>query len=455
MSHKIKIFLLGVLKMGVILPAALMTTTTAQAATAPNGRIAYVAQGPSTIPFGPTEQKDIWVMNPDGTGAVNLTDTSDVDEFSPVWSPDGSRIAFISNSFTRTLSVMNADGSGRIEIVSGALDPSWGPDGTQIAVMKERDGLSAAVVIVNLSTLTETVVSEHATMEPVWSPDGSKIAFVDVRPETYPDLITNEPIMGSQHEIVVTNVDGSGEVVVSAGEPGSERASYLEEDRAPAWSPDGSKIVFMSQAQNPSCCGAWQIWAMNADGSGISNLTADDAVNDLFPVWSPDGTQILFQRPSGAGYDLFTMPAPTSLPIVPIAIAQLAVTPLAVTGAAVALTSSGNAFDANWGAESTVAPMPTLTVTVTGRGQVTSWPTGINCGFDCEEAYDAGTRVTLRATAQRGAIFVGWGGVCTGRRPICTITLKEAKTVTATFKRKEIQWPSSAQNGRMMDMGDQ
>ncbi len=435
MPYKFRISLLSVLKMGAILPAALMTTTPAQAATAPNGRIAYVAQGPSTIPFGPTEQQDIWVMNPDGTGAVNLTNTSDVDEFSPVWSPDGSRIAFISNSFTRTLSVMNADGSGRTEIISGALDPSWGPDGTQIAVMKERENLPAAIVIINLSTLTETVVSEHATMEPVWSPDGSKIAFVDVRPETYLDPTTAQPIEGYQHEIVVTNVDGSGEVVVSAGEPGSERASNLEEDRAPAWSPDGSKIVFMSQAQNPSCCGAWQIWAINADGSGIINLTADENINDLFPVWSPDGTQILFQRPSGAGYDLFTMPAPTSLPITPAAIGIQALTPMAVTGAALALTSSGNAFDANWGAESTVIPLPKLTVKVTGRGRVVSRPDGINCGSDCEESYDIGTKVKLHVIANRGAKFIGWGGACTGHRPICTITMEDAKSVTATFKR--------------------
>lgn len=434
MSQRYKISVVSTLTVGVIVLAAL-TTAPVLAAIAPNGRIAYVARGPSTIPFGPTEQQDIWVMNPDGTGAVNLTDTSGIDEFSPVWSPDGSRIAFISDSFTRTLSVMNANGSGRTEIVSGALDPSWGPDGSQIAVMKEREGLSAAVVIVDLGTLTETVVTEHATMEPVWSPDGSKIAFVDVRPETYPDPITGEPVEGFQHEIVVANVDGSAEVVVSAGEPGSERALYLEEDRAPAWSPDGSKIVFMSQSQIPACCGAWQIWAVNADGSAPTNLTADEAVNDLFPVWSPDGTQILFQRASGAEYDLFTMPAPATLPIAPAAIARQAVTPLAVTGEAVALTTSGNAFDANWGAESTVAPDPTLSVMASGRGRVTSRPAGINCGSDCEETFDTGTRVTLRATANWGAKFVGWGGACTGRRATCTITMDDAKTVTATFKR--------------------
>ncbi len=434
MSRRSRISVVATLTAGVIVPLVL-TSASALAAIAPNGQIAYVARGASTIPFGPTEQQDIWVMNPDGTGAVNLTDTTDIDEFSPVWSPDGSRIAFISDSFTRTLSVMNADGSGKTAIVSGALDPSWGPDGSQIAVMKEREGLAAAVVIVDLDTLAETVVTEHAAMEPVWSPDGSKIAFVDVRPETYPDPSTGEPVQGSQHEIVVANVDGSGEVVVSAGEPGSDRALYLEEDRAPAWSPDGSKIVFMSQAQVPACCGPWQLWAVNPDGSAATNLTADDTVNDLFPAWSPDGTQILFQRAAGAGYDLFAMPAPATLPITPITIARQAVTPLAITGAAVSLTTSGNAFDANWGAESTVAPAPKLSVIVSGRGRVTSRPAGINCDSDCEETFDTGTRVTLRAAANWRAKFVGWSGACTGRRATCTITMDDAKTVTATFRR--------------------
>jgi dipeptidyl aminopeptidase/acylaminoacyl peptidase len=169
-----------------------------------NGQIAYVACGPSTIPFGPSTQCDIWVMNADGTGQINLTDTSDRDE------------------------------------------------------------------------------------------------------------------------------------------------------QSPAWSPDGRMIVFMSQAQVPSCCGPWQIWAVNRDGTGATNLSNDPAVNDMGPSWSPDGTQILFFRSNELfGADLYTMPAPTSLPPSgpPLAATrvQTSTTLAAAASGATQLTSDGNAADPSWG----------------------------------------------------------------------------------------------------------
>jgi len=65
-----------------------------------------------------------------------------------------------------------------------------------------------------------------------------------------------------------------------------------------------------------------------------------------------------------------------------------------------------------------------------GSGTVTSTPSGIDCGDDCTELYDAGTVVTLTATADIGS-FVGWSGACTDEE--CIVTVDEAKTVTATF----------------------
>ncbi|MFZ2504378.1 MAG: hypothetical protein WAW88_17080 [Nocardioides sp.] len=410
----------------------------AQAAVAPNGRLAYVANGESTIPFGPPTQQDIWTAEADGTGALNLTATTDLDEFDPAWSADGTQIAYISDSFTRTLSVMNADGSGKRAILQGAGNPSWGPDGTKVAYLGTREGLPNAIMIVDLVTGVSTVVAEDdSAMEPVWSPDGAKVAYVSVRPEAFPDPVTGEPQDGAQHEIVVVNTDGTGEVIVSAGAAGSDRANFLEEDRAPAWSPDGTKLVFMSQAQVPSCCGPWQLWAANADGSGLTNLSADDTVQDQFPAWSPDGTAIVFARASGAGSDLFTMPAPTTLPVLAAGAGAARLTADAAlagpTGSATQVTTTGNAFDPSWGARTTVTTKQ-LTVHVIGRGRVTSTPAGITCGTDCVQAYAAGTKVTLRATARPGSVFVRWTGDCRGRNRTCTVTLDQARDVTARFR---------------------
>jgi dipeptidyl aminopeptidase/acylaminoacyl peptidase len=426
--------------------AAVANSNTSPAvATSANGQIAYVAYGPATIPFGPPTQADVWVMNADGTEAVNVTASADVDDTEPAWSPDGTRLAVVSDSFRRTLTVMNADGSARTAVIDGAYSPSWGPDGTKIAVLRSREGVASAIVIVDVATGAETVVTENALMEPVWSPDGTKIAFVDVREEQYPDPITGEPLQGAQHEIVVVNVDGTGEQVVSAGEPGSERAMFLEEDRAPAWSPDGSMLVFMSQGQVPSCCGSWQLWAVNRDGSGITNLSADDTVNDMFPAWSPDGSLIVFTRTSASGQDLYTMPAPTVLPLPAApgaarATSGAAPTATAATGPASPLTTDGNAQDPSWGRA--VAAPSTVTLTVSqrrlhdGGGRVTSTPVGITCGRECTHDFAVGTTVTLRANPWRGSTFLRWAGACTGRARTCTVTLTEARRVTAVFAKR-------------------
>ena len=78
---------------------------------------------------------------------------------------------------------------------------------------------------------------------------------------------------------------------------------------------------------------------------------------------------------------------------------------------------------------------PTLTVAKTGNGTgvVSSAPAGINCGSDCDEAYPLDQVVTLSASADTGARFLGWtGGGCTGSGD-CTLTLTASTTVTAAF----------------------
>lgn len=427
----------------------------ATAQTTANGQIAYVASGPSTIPFGSPTQTDVWVMNADGSNPRNLTNTSDVDEFTPAWSPDGTRIAYVSGAFTQTLMIMDADGGNPTTIATGATYPTWNPAGTEIAYVRGRDGLPVNIVIRTLATGVEREVTgpvdfgngvfiDVDEMEPSWSPTGDRIAFTSVRPETMLNPITGEPEVAAQYEIVTVNVDGTGEQVVSRGDPGTDRANFLEEDRSPSWSPDGSLVLFMSQAQVPSCCGPWQVWAVNRDGSSATNLTSDDTVNDLYPSWSPDGRLILFTRADATGFNLYTMPAPASLPIAQAGAARVgsfaAATPAAATGPATPLTVDGNAQDGVW-APAQAPPPSAFTLTVTlratgGNGSVFSLPRGIQCGTDCSESYEPGTYVLLAAIAKHGSRFAGWSGACQGLQPVCVVRMDNARNVTASFRRR-------------------
>lgn len=76
---------------------------------------------------------------------------------------------------------------------------------------------------------------------------------------------------------------------------------------------------------------------------------------------------------------------------------------------------------------------PTISITVSGSGSVTSVPAGINCGSDCSAAFEAGSSVTLSAAAASGAAFAGWsGGTCSGSGD-CTLVASENVAVQAMF----------------------
>jgi Tol biopolymer transport system component len=222
-------------------------TLTAQAAyPGLNGKIAFDSR--RAHPEWDSHNSEIFIMNPDGSGVVQLTD-NDADDW-PVWSPDGTRIAFTSfrdapwPGDTGDIFVMNADGSGQTNLTNSAVDDYW----------------------------------------PAWSPDGKKIAF------------TGHRGFANDAEIVVMNADGSGQTNLT---------NNLADDNATAWSPDGTKIAF---ATGRGAGGTDEIFVMNADGSGQANLT-NNAVHDFYPEWSPDGTKIAFTTIRNDNWELYVMNA--------------------------------------------------------------------------------------------------------------------------------------------------
>jgi len=77
--------------------------------------------------------------------------------------------------------------------------------------------------------------------------------------------------------------------------------------------------------------------------------------------------------------------------------------------------------------------VPSLTITLSGNGNVTSSDKVLSCGSKCSSTYTAGTIVTLTAKAGSNSTFTSWSGACTGTALTCSVTIADVMNVTATF----------------------
>ena len=243
----------------------------------------------------------IWGMRADGTGQVQLTTGTAVDA-SPSLSPDKSKIAFsrvVNNALNYEIFTMNVDGTGLTRLTfSSGLDsePVWSPDGTKIAFTSDRYSsfLPNYEIVVtdakgtNVKRLTN---SPGLDLNPAWSPDGTRIAF----------STTRYSILFNHFDIATMN-SGDGSFVNRI-----TNSAAIPLNLYPAWSPDGSKLVFTNEALGSGFSLHAIIYEIDASGTGLTRITFDPS-NDSEPAWGADG-RILFVSDRSNGSQIYSMEA--------------------------------------------------------------------------------------------------------------------------------------------------
>ncbi len=266
---------------------------------------------------------ELYVVNADGSDVRRLTDNPSWDSH-PVFSPDGTMIAFPSDRESEDSDVylMRSDGTGAVKRLTDwksneAVGPgSWSPDGTKIVFVSDRDGNDDIFVVSAEAYRPQPILSDEKSnlSFPSESPDGKLIAYQSNGPDKHGELrifdvelkqsrllmetenIDIAPIFSPDGEQIIFQAKaGTNTEIFSIRPDGTELRNLTNNparDSAPGWSPDGTQIVFSSNRGGNS--GTYNLFVMNADGSGQHQIYANKGGMSLSPAWSPDDDSIIF-----------------------------------------------------------------------------------------------------------------------------------------------------------------
>ncbi|MDQ3863198.1 MAG: hypothetical protein M3317_06830, partial [Actinomycetota bacterium] len=285
---------LSVLALAVLAALALLVGNRSAEAAFPgtNGKIAF--QSDRDVAAG-----EIYAITPGGT-AKRITVSNGSSD--PAYSPDGSRIAFVSTG--NQIFVMNADGTGRRQVTTTATaktDPTWSADGTRIAYVANSfdvDGQTDLEIwSINADGTGRTQLTNNTfpDTQPAWSPLGDRIAFVSTR--------TGD----TDRNIYVMDSDGNNQGSITPNSPpGCSPNCYQGNDDDPSWSPEGSRIAYV-HGHTLSGGGLPDIWTMDPSGANKVNVSNNDAVSYTQPAWSPQGDRFVAVGTTDTDRNIYVM----------------------------------------------------------------------------------------------------------------------------------------------------
>ncbi len=255
---------------------------------------------------------DIATMPASGGASVRIT-TEDANDWNPVWAPDGKFIYFASdrggnmNLWRVAVDEKTGEALGSPEAVPTtaryALNISFSRDGKSLVYVRYES-------VANLQSIAFDAATEKVAGEPVWVTRGYTGGAM---PQLSPDgerYVVRWPHK-AQEDIAIFNKDGSNWLALTDDK---------FQDRRPRWFPDGQRIAFSSDRSGVS-----QIWAINADSTGLRQLTFAAENGAGWPTLSPDGKRLAYLQLRGKGGAAFVLnlmkgwqeQSPEQLPPVP------------------------------------------------------------------------------------------------------------------------------------------
>ncbi|HET8635042.1 MAG TPA: PKD domain-containing protein [Gemmatimonadales bacterium] len=231
----------------------------------------------------------IYRANTDGTGLVQLS--AGPADANPAWSSDGSRIAFVRGDGTPGLYIMDADGANLIRRASlraqdARATPTWSPDGEWIAFACFGDGDW---------DLCKVRAADDGTTPITFFPRRGYLTDAAWSPDgSRIAFISDWNMFDFWFDAWVVSPDGSGPTALRQHTPATPNP---DQQYQPAWSPDGQRLALVEcPSWSWDTCSSSAIAVMNADGSGLSRLTTTSGL--AHPTWSPDGQTIAFANGS-------------------------------------------------------------------------------------------------------------------------------------------------------------